>query len=140
MSRVPPHHWPTEAPPRALAWPLPTFGVALARGATNRCPACGHAGLFRGFLAVAPSCGACHAPLGAVRADDAPPYFTILLVGHIVVPLLLLSERHFAPPMLLEAAIFLPLTLLLALALLRPVKGATLGWMLRLGITGAEHD
>jgi len=37
------------------------------------------------------------------------------------------------------AGIFLPLTLLLSLLFLRPVKGATLGLMLALGISGREQ-
>ena len=40
----------------------------------------------------------CGAPLGLARADDAPPYFTILITGHIVVPLMLLVDRMSEPP------------------------------------------
>jgi uncharacterized protein (DUF983 family) len=74
-----------------------------------------------------------------VRADDAPPYFTIFIVGHIVIPLMLIAERDYAPSPWTMAAIFLPLTLVLTLALMRPVKGATVGLMMRLGITGREQ-
>jgi uncharacterized protein (DUF983 family) len=88
---------------------------------------------------VRQACSACGAPVGRVRADDAPPYFTIFLVGHIVVPLMLLLERGSAPDLWVMAAIFLPLTLALCLILLRPVKGATLGLMLALGMTGGEQ-
>ena len=120
---------------------MPKLGTALLRGLVNTCPACGRAKLFSGFLTVRTECGACHAPLGQFRADDAPPYFTILLVGHIVVPLLMITDRHFIPPLWLETAIFLPLTLLLSIGLLRPVKGATVGLMLCLNMTKAgEHD
>jgi uncharacterized protein (DUF983 family) len=66
----------------------------------------------------------------APRADDAPPYFTILLVGHIVVPLLLITQKYADPPTWELSAIFLPLTLFLSLALLRPVKGAVVAAML----------
>jgi uncharacterized protein (DUF983 family) len=96
--------------------------------------------LFRGYLRVAERCGCCGAPVGCIRADDAPPYFTIFIVGHIVIPLMLLVEREYAPPLWTMAAVFLPLTLLLALALLRPVKGATVGLMMCYGITGREQD
>jgi len=122
------------------AWSIPSIWAALARGAANRCPSCGQGTLFCGYLRVAERCAACGAPLGRIRADDAPPYFTIFIVGHIVIPLMLLAERCCAPSLATMAAVFLPLTLLLSLALLRPVKGATVGLMMRHGITGREHD
>jgi uncharacterized protein (DUF983 family) len=100
----------------------------------NRCPACGDTRLFSGFLSVVPKCLACAAPLGLIRADDAPPYFTIILTGHIVVPLMLLVDRMDSPPLWLMSAIFLPLALLLSIGLLRPVKGGTLGLMLTLNM------
>ncbi len=108
--------------------------VALLRGFRRLCPACGKSHLFRGYLTVEPFCPNCGAPVGRARADDAPPYFTILVVGHIVVPLMLLSEQHYEPPVWVTAAIFLPLTVVLSLALLPLIKGATVGLMLTLGM------
>lgn len=126
--------------PGAPAWTTPSFWGALARGAANRCPSCGRGSLFRGYLRVAEQCGACGVPVGAIRADDAPPYFTIFIVGHIVIPLMLLAERNAALSAWAMAAVFLPMTLALSLVLLRPVKGATVGLMMRFGITGRESD
>jgi hypothetical protein len=37
------------------------------------------------------------------RADDAPPYFTIVIVGHIAVGLLLAVEMAYRPPLRLHA-------------------------------------
>jgi uncharacterized protein (DUF983 family) len=67
-------------------------------------------------------------------ADDAPPYFTVMIVGHIVVPLLFLVERSWHPPLWLHFATWLPLTLVLTLWLLPRVKGAIVGlqWALQL--------
>lgn len=123
----------------APAWPKPTLGTAMLRGARNRCPVCGEGRLFAGYLAIRPACDACGTPIGQIKADDAPPYFTIFLVGHIVVPLMLLAEREHAPALWVMAAIFLPLTLVLSLLFLRPVKGATLGLMLSFGMNGREQ-
>jgi len=109
---------------------MPPLWPAMRRGVTNRCPICGCAPLFSGYLRVRKFCPHCYTALGAVPADDAPPYFTILLVGHIIVPLLLLVEINLRVPLWWEAAIFLPLTALLALALLRPITGATLAFLL----------
>jgi uncharacterized protein (DUF983 family) len=130
---------PSSRRPRHEPWPKPAFWVALRRGAAGKCPICGAGQAFQGYLRITPHCGHCAAPLGSVRADDAPPYFTIMIVGHIIVPLMLWTERHYAPSVLLYALIFLPLTTALAMALLRPVKGATLGLMMRLGLSDT-HD
>jgi uncharacterized protein (DUF983 family) len=102
----------------------------MARGFNGRCPSCGQGRLFNGFLRVVAQCAHCRAPLGLARADDAPPYFTILIVGHIVIPAMLIMQKNWDPPMWLLAVIFLPLTLVLSLGLLRPIKGATVGLML----------
>lgn len=112
------------------AWPVPPLATALSRGIACRCPACGETPLFLGFLRVTPECPNCHAPLGLARADDAPPYFTILIVGHIVIPLLVIMQKYADPPTWELSAIFLPLTLVLTLGLLRPVKGAVVAAML----------
>ena len=61
------------------------------------------------------------------RADDAPPYFTILIAGHIVIPLLMMTELAYAPPIWLHLLIWLPLTAILCLVLLPRVKGAIVG-------------
>jgi uncharacterized protein (DUF983 family) len=96
--------------------------------------------MFNGYLRVVAECRECHAPLGLARADDAPPYFTIVAVGHIVVPAMLVVEKTWAPSLWLHAALWLPLTLALALGLLRPIKGATVGLMLKLGILKSDDD
>jgi uncharacterized protein (DUF983 family) len=116
------------------------MALALWRGARGRCPGCGETKLFRGYLKVVPQCAHCAAPLGLARADDAPPYFTILVTGHIVVPLMYMVERAYEPPLWLHAAIWVPLTLALSLGLLRPIKGATVGLMLKLGMLKTDID
>jgi uncharacterized protein (DUF983 family) len=130
---------PASRQPVAELWPRPPFGLAIARGLRCRCPICGEGNVFNGFLRVAERCGACSAPLGRVRADDAPPYFTIFLVGHIVIPLMLWAERLWAPDMWVLAAIFLPLSAALSVGLIRPVKGATVGLLMRLGLSDRDH-
>jgi uncharacterized protein (DUF983 family) len=138
VSDSPPARWPADrnaaAPLSEPPWPNPPMLRQIGRGIAGRCPACGESGLFAGYLRVVPACPQCSAPVGELRSDDAPPYITILIVGHIVVGLLLLMESDWSPPLWLEAVILMPLTLILTLALLRPVKGGTVGLMLRLGM------
>lgn len=112
----------------------PGFFTAIGRGLLMKCPNCGQAKAFRGYLSVVPECPNCGAPLGAVRADDAPPYFTIFIVGHLLVPIMFWQDYHYSPPIWVLAAIWLPATALACLLLLRPIKGATLGLMLRVGL------
>ncbi len=132
----PTRRWVREGVPDAT--PRPRLATALARGFANRCPNCGRAPVFDGYLRVVAHCAHCNAPLGELRADDAPPYITLLLVGHIVVALLLVVERGFSPSTAVETAIFVPLTAVLILGLLRPIKGATVGAMLALGFLHAS--
>jgi uncharacterized protein (DUF983 family) len=119
---------------------MPDFLTALLRGVRNRCPCCGEGKVFRGYLKVVPACEHCQAPLGELRADDAPPYFTIFAVGHLLVPLLLWVEVTYQPPIWLHMVIWLPLFTLASLVLLRPIKGGVVGWMCALGFTGQEHQ
>jgi uncharacterized protein (DUF983 family) len=68
------------------------------------------------------------------HADDAPAYFVILIVGHIVVPLALAIELAYRPAYWIQFAFWLPATVALALLLLQPVKGAivALQWAYRM--------
>ncbi len=108
--------------------------TALKRGFRGRCPRCGEGKLFRAFLKVHDHCSACGQDFTAQRADDLPAYLVIVIVGHIVVPLALMIETNYSPPVALQLAIYLPLTLVASLVLLQPVKGAVVGiqWALRM--------
>lgn len=108
------------------------LGQSLLRGALGRCPACGTGRMFRRYLKVADHCPNCGEAMHHQRADDAPPYFTIVIVGHIIVGLVLSLEVAYRPPLWLHGAIWLPLTVLLCLAVLPVIKGAlvALQWAL----------
>ena len=104
------------------------LGTAMRRGVRGRCPNCGEGKMFRAYLKVADHCNVCGEELHHHQADDAPAYFVIMIVGHIVIPIVLAVETQFTPPFWLHAIIFLPLTIILAVLLLQPVKGAIVGW------------
>ena len=106
----------------------------MLRGATGRCPQCGQGRMFRAFLKVAERCDHCGEDLFHHRADDAPPYFTIFLTGHIIIPLVLVVERVWHPPLATHFIMWTLLTLALTFALMPMVKGAIVGlqWALRL--------
>ena len=113
---------------RRALWP------ALLRGLRGRCPNCGRGQIFRAYLKVADRCSVCHEAFHHHRADDAPAYFVILIVGHMVVPVALAIELAYRPPYWIQLAVWLPVTLALALLLLQPVKGAivALQWAYRM--------
>jgi uncharacterized protein (DUF983 family) len=108
--------------------------TAVKRGFRGRCPRCGQGKLFRAFLKVEDHCSVCQLDFTPHRADDLPAYLVIVIVGHIVVPTILWIETDYAPSVALQLSIYLPLTLIMSLALLQPVKGAVVGvqWALRM--------
>ena len=137
---TPPVRWQPDRTPDSPPWPVPPLSVCVGRGVRGLCPACGQTRAFAGYLKVVPECLVCTAPLGQFRADDAPPYFTVLIAGHLIVPLMFMVETSYHPPLWVHAAIWLPVATLVVLGLLRPVKGAVLGWMLRLGLVKSAGE
>jgi uncharacterized protein (DUF983 family) len=113
---------------------------SLVRGARLKCPACGRGAIIWRYLKVADRCPRCGEELHHHRADDAPPYFTIVIVGHVVVSLVLAVEIAYHPPLWVHAALWLPLTVALALLLLPPVKGALVGLQWALRMHGFDPD
>jgi len=90
--------------------------------------------MYRRYLKVSDECPSCGEELHHHRADDAPPYFTIVIVGHIVVTAFLAVEAAYELSMTAHLALWVPLTVILSVALLQPVKGAVVGvqWALRM--------
>ena len=130
----------TDHPTRLSFTPRPIWWRALGRGLRRRCPHCGQGAAFSGYLKLAGACAACGAALGEIRADDAPPYFTILTVGHIVVPAMLLTEQLAHPPLALQMTLWPALTAVLTLTFLPCIKGAVVGVMWAAGIRGDERQ
>lgn len=104
------------------------------RGFCKHCPACGKGTLFQSYVTVNNECPHCGEDLHHQRADDAPPYFTMFVVGHIVVPLMLVAEKVWHPELWVHYLLWLPLTLLLSAWLLPRLKGGIVGlqWALRM--------
>ncbi|HEV2677212.1 MAG TPA: DUF983 domain-containing protein [Aliidongia sp.] len=115
----------------------PSTMTAVMRGLRRSCPQCGRGRMFkpgwRNILKLADACPHCGEHFEGIRADDVPAYFTILVVGHIVVPLMLVAEQHdMSTP--LAISLFLPLTLALTALLLPTFKGAIAALMWSLGL------
>ena len=100
--------------------------LGMKRGAAFRCPNCAKGPLFRKYLKVQ-ACPACGNDNTRYPADDAPPYFTILIVGHLVVAPLLFFPWIWQANTALVLGTVLPALLILTLLCLPVVKGAVVG-------------
>ncbi len=92
-------------------------------GLSGRCPRCGEGHLFKGFLTVAPACDHCGLDLSFADAGDGPAVFVTLFAGFIVLGMALWVELSYEPPMWVHLLIFAPMTLIVCLGILRPLKG-----------------
>ncbi|MAN62704.1 MAG: hypothetical protein CMI60_12250 [Parvibaculum sp.] len=115
---------------------------SIRRGAAFKCPSCGEGQIFRKYLKITDNCSQCGEELHHHRADDAPPYFTIFIVGHMVVPAMLWIEMSYRPDVWVHAAIWGPLTLALTLTILPITKGTVVGmqWAVRMHGFGGQED
>ena len=87
-----------------------------------RCPRCGQGKLFSGFLKSAPCCSNCGLDFKFIDSGDGPAVFIIMIVGFIVVGAAMVTEIKYMPPIWLHMVLWLPLTLILSLGMLRPLK------------------
>ena len=92
-------------------------------GLAGRCPRCGQGKMLTGLLTVAPKCDVCGLDFKFADAGDGPAVFVTLLGGLVVLGLALWVELKYEPPMWVHLVIFLPLTAIVCIGMLRPLKG-----------------
>ncbi len=95
----------------------------IATGLRGRCPRCGRGHLFKGYLKVRPACEACGLDFTFIDSGDGPAFFVMTIVGIVVVGLAMWVEFTYEPPIWLHMLLWVPLTLILSLGLVRPLKG-----------------
>jgi len=127
------HH--SGRPPRPV-W------QAMWRGFKGRCPHCGEGKLFYAFVKTVDRCEVCGEEMFHHRADDLPAYLVIFIVGHIVVGGFMGAQALVDLSTWQHLAIWAPLTVIMAVALLQPIKGAMVGlqWALYMHGFGGEED
>jgi len=101
---------------------------ALFRGYRGKCPSCGEGAVLHSYLKVNDSCSSCGLDMSGHRADDGPAYLTILIVGHLMAPLLLIVFEAFRPSPMVLFSIFAVGCLVLSLYLLPRLKGAVVAF------------
>lgn len=104
---------------------------AISTGLAGRCPRCAQGKLFSGFINVAPKCEVCGLDFAFADSGDGPAIFVMLIAGFIIVGAALGVEIAYEPPFWVHALIFLPLTLVVCLGMLRPLKGVLIALQYR---------
>jgi uncharacterized protein (DUF983 family) len=89
-----------------------------------RCPRCGQGKLFDGLLTVRERCAVCDLDLRKHDTGDGPASLVIFVLGAVVVGLALWVQFRFTPPLWVHALLWPPVTLALAIAMMRPLKAA----------------
>lgn len=115
---------------------------AMLKGVKSKCPNCGEGHLYNGFLEVNEACDVCNEELHHHRADDLPPYLNLFIVGHLVVGVLMISMKYEWFGMWTTAIGGSIIAMILAFALMRPIKGMVVGlqWALEMHGFGDEAD
>lgn len=96
----------------------------LTTGLKGRCPNCGEGHLFSGYLKIAPKCDACGLDFGFADSADAPAFLVTFPAGTIVVAFWLITDAIWHWPAAVHLILAIPVTIISAFLLLRPVKGA----------------
>lgn len=104
---------------------------AILTGLACRCPRCGKGRIFSGILTVAERCKVCGLDLRKQDAGDGPAVFVIFFLGVIFMPLVFWLEFTFEPPWWLHMVLWTPLVVIVAIALLRPMKGLLISQQFR---------
>lgn len=116
--------------------PLPPDANAAAispvlAGTLGRCPRCGVGGLFRRGLVLRDRCPSCDLDFTFIDTGDGPAVFAILILGFLVLGMALIAEFKFGATVWFHVFAWGLLTPLLALGLLRGLKGLLIGLQFR---------
>ncbi|MBB4659815.1 uncharacterized protein (DUF983 family) [Parvularcula dongshanensis] len=103
------------------------FWRSVLRGARNRCPRCGQGRVLRDYVKVRDACAVCGQDFSGHEADDAPPYLTIFVVGHLIAVPVVEVKRRFDPPLGAQVLGWCALAIVLTILLLPVCKGALIG-------------
>lgn len=103
---------------------------SLTASLACKCPRCGEGDLFNtgfGNLTLRDSCDKCGLDLKKNDSADGPAVFLIFILGTLLVPLALIFENVFAPPLWVHAVLWGIVALAATIASLKPVKSMVIG-------------
>ena len=111
--------------PRSCTTPLastPPEAAPVANALRGRCPRCAQGKLFRTFIVFRSKCSACDLDYRAFNVGDGAATFLILIVGAIVTGLAMWLELTRSPAWYVHVALWVPLTIVLTVILMRVAK------------------
>ena len=114
------------------------FWLVAFRSIAGLCPHCGKGHFFKSYLKQVDKCDVCGEDFGHIRADDGPAWLTILIVGHLLAPLLLVFVPDSLWPDWVSMLVWPMVALLLALLVLPRAKALFIGIIWRSGCIGSE--
>ncbi|MGY9000246.1 MAG: DUF983 domain-containing protein [Rhodospirillales bacterium] len=118
---------------------MPPYKLIIFRGLRRRCPECGCGRIFKGYLSIYDECSHCHESLRGIRTDDAAPWATILLVGHLAAPIIPIAIKFDIETVPLTI-IMVAWVLFLSLVILPLMKGVFVGLNWRFNIRDGKLD
>jgi len=114
------------------------FMTVIRRGFARRCPHCGVGATLTGYLARVPACTGCGTDFSEIRADDGPAWATLIVVGHVLAPLMVMLGRDDRIPVWAAIAL-LSAAMLAGVAWTLPrAKGLFIALIWRTGATGDD--
>ena len=116
---------------------MPSYRTIILRGLCRRCPKCGIGRIFTGYLTLGPDCPHCQESFQGIRTDDAAPWATMLVVGHLLAPFIVLVVVYDIEDWL-AMAILAGVAVIFSLAVLPLMKGVFVGLNWRFGIRDRE--
>ena len=111
---------------------------SMIRGLKRRCANCGEGAILSGYLKAVPECGHCGEDFRHVRADDGPAWITILVLGHVIVPLMIYFGREDSIPVWQAAMVLSFVTLVGVYFILPRAKGMFIALIWATGATGED--
>jgi uncharacterized protein (DUF983 family) len=94
-----------------------------------KCPKCHRGGIYCGYLKLVDKCSVCDEDIGNIRADDGPAWLTILLTGHIFVPLFIVVQNAYILPLWVYA-VMSPVMIAVSALLILPFSKSFFTYML----------
>jgi len=115
------------------------LGAVIWRALLGRCPNCGQGKLFASYLKQIDRCAVCGEQYGHIHSDDAAPWLTILVVGHIAVPIVFAAVKYTSWPNWVSMTVWPVLALALTLVVLPRAKAVILSMIWVTQAPGSER-
>lgn len=121
-----------DTPPADTPSAKPQAWRPITRGLRHRCPECGEGKLYQRYLKQVQTCSVCGAQIGLIRAEDGPPWMTVLFLGPFLAALTFITARQEWPLWITLPALSL-FAISAVLSLLPRIKGAIIGLFWHMG-------